>query len=360
MLFSRYYSSIFLIAGILCGVGLATVHAQGRTQRATYVTRLEAAQLLLKRSNKIIPNLVSEGEYPDVIDGEPYTKYVLYAAKIGMWEPDPSINRLRPHKLITRGEYLKMLATVFLLPLNLDYDFKDVQPEDWSNPFAGIAQRYSLFYDPRDPNRLRAELPITHEEAATALFALFAQRVDLRPPQRIRIYRVVYENTDDSRAQGEEPDRDMLHSYMTVTSRNQIRDSLQQEKGDEKSNADIIQDEIIAAVNRERAKENLSPLAPNMALRYTAILHAKDMYQNGYFSHYSPEGRSFIDRIKESGYTDVDPIECGCKQVLVAPTGEDTRDEIRPDYVEYSRNVCQCQPKFALGENLAKGQLRKR
>ena len=356
----RYSASLLLLAGLLCGLSAVYIphsFAQSRAQSVTYVTRTEAAQLLLKRSSKVIPYIANGGVYPDVIEGEPSARYLLYAAEIGMWAPDPVTNRLRPQKPINRGEYLQMLAVVFNLPLNLRYDYQDVHSEDWDAPYAGIAQSYGFFYDPRDARRLRTELPVTHEEASKNLYSLFAQRPDLRPVQHILIHKVVYENIDNRRAQPEMPDRDVLHSYTTVTSRSQIRESIQQEKGLERANADIIQDQIIAGVNRERAKASLPPLTPNAQLLSTAVQHAKDMHARGYFSHYSPEGKNFVDRIKDSGYTDVDPIACGCKQVLVAPKGVEKRTETQPDYAEYSRSVCRCQPRFALGENLAKGQL---
>ena len=360
MPFFRKSASALLLAGLLCGLSAAAVqtsYASTRAQKVTYVTRAEAAQLLLKRSNRILPTLINDGEYPDVLDSEPYAKYVLYAAEIEMWDADLYTNRLRPHKPISRGEYLQMLAKVFELPLDLEHNFRDVQSENWDAPYAGIAKTYGLFYDERDEYRLRSELPVTHQEAAENLYTLFHGRPDLRPPHRIQIHKVVYEDTGSSRAVPEHPDRDVLHSYTTVTSRNQIRESLQHVKEETKSNAEIIAERIIAAVNVERAKAYLPPLTENKELQSSAEKHAKDMSLRGYFSHFTPDGSSFVDRIKASGYTDVDPIECGCPQVVSAPDERDMREETKPDYILYSRDVCSCQPKFALGENLAKGQL---
>ncbi|PIR52957.1 hypothetical protein COU76_03580 [Candidatus Peregrinibacteria bacterium CG10_big_fil_rev_8_21_14_0_10_49_10] len=355
----RRNASVLLLTGLLCGVALVhgeKVAAQA-AQAVTYVTRAEAAQLLLKRSNRVVPDLLNDGTYPDVVNGEPYAKYVLYAAQIHMWSPEGTTQRLRPHKPITRGEYLQMLATVYTLSRNEPHGYKDVPKGRWDAPYAGIAQHYKLFFDLQDLSRLRSDLPVTHEEAAENLYKLFAARPELRAPQHIQLQKVVYSDTDGSRAAGQTPDRDVLHSYTTVISRDQILESLEQKKAEGVSNADIIATQVVALVNAERTKVSLAPLKQNSKLQLSAVKHAKDMSTRGYFSHYTPEGVSFVDRIKASGYTDVDPIACGCTQVLTAPNSTDNRQDTGPSYVQYSQDVCQCRPHFALGENLAKGQL---
>jgi len=360
MPFFRHRALVLLFAGLTLGFVLAEAqqtHAQMRKELVTYVTRGEAGQFLLKRSGRTIPTIVNEGRFPDVIDGEPYAKYVLYGEKIGLWEKDPLTERLHPHKIINRAEFLKMVAVIFELQLDMRYEYEDVNQYDWVAPYAGVAASYGLFYDPRDAKRLRSELPVTHEEASDALYAIFAKNPILRPVQRILIRKVLYDDTDNRRAQGEEPDRDVLHSFVTVTSRTQVLESLKSSKTAEISTSESIQAQVINAVNNERRKAGLQPLLPNKQLQSSAVKHAKDMATRDYFGHYTPEGKSFVDRIKESGYTDVDPITCGCKQVFTPEAGQDIRGETGQNYAIYSRDVCSCQPKFALGENLAKGQL---
>ena len=44
------------------------------------------------------------------------------------------------------------------------------------------------------------------------------------------------------------------------------------------------------------------PLAMNETLLKTARDHSKDMYDRGYFDHTSPDGKRFMQRIKDSGY----------------------------------------------------------
>lgn len=361
MPFFSHRSLLWLFVGLTFGLVLSEAQqtqAQMRKELVTYVTRAEAGQFLLKRSGLTIPVIVNDGAFPDVIDGEPYAKYVLYGEKIGMWEKDPVSERLHPHKIINRAELLTMIAAVFELPLDMRYEYKDVSLKDWIAPYAGIAYEYGLFYDSRDTKRLRSELPVTHEEVSKALYKIFEKNPQLHPVQHILIQKVLYEDTNNRRAQGQQPDRNVLHSFVTVTSRTQVLTSLKSSKTNEISTAESIQIQVINAVNNERRKVGLTPLLPNKQLQSAAVKHAKDMSSRDYFGHYTPEGKSFVDRIKESGYTDVDPITCGCKQVFAPEEGEDIRGETGQNYAVYSRDVCSCQPKFALGENLAKGQMK--
>ncbi len=48
--------------------------------------------------------------------------------------------------------------------------------------------------------------------------------------------------------------------------------------------------------------ESKPPLAMNAALLKTARDHSKDMYDRAYFDHTSPDGKRFMQRIKDSGY----------------------------------------------------------
>jgi len=52
-------------------------------------------------------------------------------------------------------------------------------------------------------------------------------------------------------------------------------------------------------INLEREKENLPPLTGDQTLRSVARKHCIDMLTRGYFSHYTPEGKSPFDRMAE-------------------------------------------------------------
>ena len=84
--------------------------------------------------------------------------------------------------------------------------------------------------------------------------------------------------------------------------------------------------EVIDAVNLERAKQGIEPLQYNFVLEVSSQQHADDMQQRNYFAHETPEGKTSGDRIQAAGYGDINVQECHCGY------------------------------KVSMGENLAKGQ----
>lgn len=58
---------------------------------------------------------------------------------------------------------------------------------------------------------------------------------------------------------------------------------------------------MLELVNREREKRGLSMLVRDNKLLGVARKHCLDMFERSYFSHYSPEGESPFDRMKEVG-----------------------------------------------------------
>lgn len=59
--------------------------------------------------------------------------------------------------------------------------------------------------------------------------------------------------------------------------------------------------EMLALVNEERAKEGTKPLEFDTRLTEVGRGHSKDMFERGYFSHFSPEGEDVGDRLEERG-----------------------------------------------------------
>lgn len=57
--------------------------------------------------------------------------------------------------------------------------------------------------------------------------------------------------------------------------------------------------EMLTLVNQEREKAGLEPVEVNEVLIQTARKHCSDMFDRGYFSHYTPEGKSPFDRMAE-------------------------------------------------------------
>jgi uncharacterized protein YkwD len=60
---------------------------------------------------------------------------------------------------------------------------------------------------------------------------------------------------------------------------------------------------VVCLINEERANAGVRPVRTHGSLRQAAAGHSNEMVQDGYFEHTSPSGRSFIDRISNTGYT---------------------------------------------------------
>jgi uncharacterized protein YkwD len=58
----------------------------------------------------------------------------------------------------------------------------------------------------------------------------------------------------------------------------------------------------LCVLNAERARHNLRPLRLNRKLSRAAQRHSRAMAQRKFFSHTSPSGASFVDRIRSTGY----------------------------------------------------------
>lgn len=65
---------------------------------------------------------------------------------------------------------------------------------------------------------------------------------------------------------------------------------------------DITVEKLYSLTNEERAKISLPPLQMNTALSDAAAKKASHMFQKDYWSHFSPDGTSPWDFIKQSGY----------------------------------------------------------
>jgi uncharacterized protein YkwD len=64
---------------------------------------------------------------------------------------------------------------------------------------------------------------------------------------------------------------------------------------------EIAEREMLALVNQERVKAGLKEVAFDAGLRDVGRAHSKDMFERGYFSHFTPEGKSPFDRMDEAG-----------------------------------------------------------
>lgn len=66
--------------------------------------------------------------------------------------------------------------------------------------------------------------------------------------------------------------------------------------------AAIVESSLIKLTNQQRQSLGLEPLTENQQLKQAALLKAKDMLQNGYFAHQSPEGFSPWYWFGQTGY----------------------------------------------------------
>jgi uncharacterized protein YkwD len=62
-----------------------------------------------------------------------------------------------------------------------------------------------------------------------------------------------------------------------------------------------LEQEMLRLVNQERTRRGLGPLVADTALRVVARGHSADMFERGYFSHYTPEGKDPFDRMRVAG-----------------------------------------------------------
>ncbi|MCD4705557.1 CAP domain-containing protein [bacterium] len=65
---------------------------------------------------------------------------------------------------------------------------------------------------------------------------------------------------------------------------------------------EITSENLIKLTNQGRVKQGLKPLQTNKILGDAAINKANDLLEGQYFSHTSPEGKNFIEWIKEAKY----------------------------------------------------------
>ncbi|HEY0460212.1 MAG TPA: CvpA family protein [Pyrinomonadaceae bacterium] len=77
-----------------------------------------------------------------------------------------------------------------------------------------------------------------------------------------------------------------------------------------------LEEQMLELVNQERTSRGLPPLAPDPEMTEVARKHSADMFQRGYFSHYTPEGKDPFDRMKEDEIT----FRTAGENLALAPT----------------------------------------
>jgi uncharacterized protein YkwD len=282
---------------------------------------------------------------------------MLTAMQQGLLSADSSTGLAYPHKSVSRAEFLKMTTKIFDLTTNIPYQYTDIpQGADYSS-FVGLSWRYKLLGDSNNPNFLQPQLKVTHKEAAKAIYTLLTAEPSLQPEPGMFPVKEHYAAPKDTRSSFfENVTISLVTSTSKVATPKTVKSAVLNLIRSRSSLAEQTRNDLIHLLNEERAKFKLTPLRSNYYLEVSAQRHAKDMAERGYFSHYTPEGLSYVDRIRGGGYLDINPNSCSCAQqfdlgggTLVASQGA--------DYVHTGLQECSCEPIFSLGENLAKGQL---
>ena len=63
-----------------------------------------------------------------------------------------------------------------------------------------------------------------------------------------------------------------------------------------------IETSVTCLINERRSDSGIGRVRDNVRLRHAAVEHSQAMVSQGFFSHNSLNGRSFVDRIELSGY----------------------------------------------------------
>lgn len=148
-------------------------YPDGEFKGSREVNRAEAAKFLLYARYGTVPDRANNGQFPDVVDGEWYTKFVVHAAEQGIINGYPD-TLFRPGNTVNTAEFLKMLSLTFGLEENLSYFYMDISQEDWFARYAGIAQEYELL--PERSFYLYPAQNLTREEVAVAIYQYLLNR----------------------------------------------------------------------------------------------------------------------------------------------------------------------------------------
>lgn len=146
----------------------------GQFKGDRFVNRAEAAKFLLLARYGSVADRKNDGRFPDVLDGQWYTRYVVTAAEKGIIKGHPN-GLFKPADTVNTAEFLKMLALTFDLkapgPI---FTYRDVPAGAWFESYGVIAHDYGLFPDRKD--YLKPNAPLTRTEVAVAIYTYLSNR----------------------------------------------------------------------------------------------------------------------------------------------------------------------------------------
>ncbi len=266
-----------------------------------------------------IPVFSNAPKFLDIPEGSWFESEMAAAATFGVISVDANLPLARPQEYVSRAAFIKMTVLTFGLPQNLAYTYKDVKKGDWFGAYAGIAERLQFF--PSQDKMLRPAIFVTRAEASTIVRAVLAWK-DVSDPVVIEEKRIAKEQAEQK-----------LQIYQIISSKkDQV--TVMPSPAAKQAPAPVAPQSteqaraaLLSLLNAVRAKQGIAPLKVNEALNVSAQAYARQMSEEGFFSHMSPQGNSLRDRIAATGY------------------GDD----------RYSAD-CFCTLGIMLGENLARGQ----
>ncbi|TWF95710.1 CAP domain-containing protein [Saccharopolyspora dendranthemae] len=97
------------------------------------------------------------------------------------------------------------------------------------------------------------------------------------------------------------------------------------------------QDQVVSLVNEARAEAGCAPLTVDGRLTKAATAHSADMASRGYFSHTTPEGVTFGDRLRDAGYASP-----GAENIA---RGHTSADQVVGDWMKsrgHRKNIMDC------------------
>lgn len=341
MMAQKRLTRTFLLIGSLVGIALISGYSTPAAliRPSPYLTRAEAAAIILLSRQQPLPAAPSPHPYTDIVPGDWFANTMLAAAELRMLSPDPTGTQLKPFGPVNRATFLKMVTLAFDLPLHQPHAFSDVPSIAWYAPYVGTEATYHLLTH-EDPRLLEPDRLLTHEDIRTAMktfLALYAQEQptiadtasDNRSisTKRLRVV-LVSEAVPLPQITTAPPSVPYIfHAAPALPSARSSRGGMAfLYTKTQPSTQDAARIEVVALINSARKDAGVPPLMRNEALEQSAQRYAEQMAQEGFFGHEDAAGTTLQDRIAATAYN-------------------------RSSFSE----ACRCITGMTLGENLARG-----
>ena len=130
------------------------------------ISRSEAVYLIMTARYTEFPAVTGD-VFPDVSKKLYHAKYLSFAKEKGVISGFGDKD-FRPHAVVTRAAFIKILSETFDLEKALPHTFTDISSDHWVSPYLGITEKYNVF-----PGLHTTFLPNEYVSQEDVLFALF-------------------------------------------------------------------------------------------------------------------------------------------------------------------------------------------